>query len=102
MYIYTHTYIQGYNVLAGGVLTNKYYAEGEAPPAVDDPQQSRAQVCCSVWQCVVVYCSVSAVQSTIPSNPVASYVAVCLSSKASERQAHSQNPCGTAIYFNTC
>lgn len=33
----------GYNVLAGGVLTNKYYAAGTPPPATDDPQRARAQ-----------------------------------------------------------
>jgi len=33
----------GYNILAGGVLTNKYYADGVAPPAVDDPERLRAQ-----------------------------------------------------------
>ena len=31
-----------YNVLAGGVLTNKYDASGGAPAAPDDPQRDRA------------------------------------------------------------
>ncbi len=32
-----------YNVLAGGMLTNKYWAQGEAPPAVDDTDRERAK-----------------------------------------------------------
>lgn len=32
-----------YNVLAGGVLTNKYYADGVPPPSVDDTSRERAK-----------------------------------------------------------